>query len=259
MKVIAIANKKGGVGKTTTAVNLSCGLAKKGYRVLAIDLDQQGHLTKSFGFDVEKMGTVNTAFEWLMNSLPLDIVVQRKNNIDVVMADISLAALDAELQRKLKREYVLCREINKVFPNYDYVVIDCPPSLGNITINILTAADRVVIPFRPDFLSKDGVYALLETVKEIQEQEINARLKISGFLPTMVDKRCNNETSFMEANNLANQYGGVVFGEGIRLAKVLADAPGKGLSIFDYAPDSPAAQDYQAFIDKFLEIEGEKK
>lgn len=257
MKVIAIVNQKGGVGKTTTAVNLSCGLAKKGYRVLAIDLDQQGHLTKSLGLKVEN--NTNTAFEWLMNSLPLDIVIQRKNDIDIITADISLASLESELQKKLKREYVLCREINKLIADYDYVIIDSPPSIGIITINILTAADRVIIPFRPDFLSKDGVYRLLETIKEIREQEINSRLKMSGFLPTMVDKRCNNEASFEEANELAKQYGGIVFDDGIRLAKVLSDAPGKGLSIFDYDPKSPAAQDYQAFIDKFLEIEGERK
>lgn len=252
MKVIAILNQKGGVGKTTTAVNLSRGLAKEGNKVLAIDLDQQGHLTKSMGLKV----TGNTAAEWLINDLPLDIVVKSVNGIDVVTADITLANLALELQNKLlDREYVLDKAIKKAM-RYDYVIIDSPPSLGIITINILTAADKVIIPFRPDFLSKDGVRQLLDTMGQIQ-QRINPKLKLSGFLPTMVDKRCNNEASFAEARDLAAQYGGQVFGEGIRLASVLCKAPEQGLSIFDFKPNSDAAKDYQAFIDEF--VKGESK
>ncbi|MCM1404656.1 MAG: AAA family ATPase [Prevotella sp.] len=252
MKVIAIVNQKGGVGKTTTAVNLSCGLANQGYKVLAIDLDQQGHLTKSLGLAANG----NTAAEWLMNDLPLDIVVKPVNGIDVVTADITLANLVLELQNMLfEREYVLDKAIKKA-TRYDYVIIDSPPSLGIITINILTAADKVIIPFRPDFLSKDGVHQLLDTMGQIQ-QRINPKLKLSGFLPTMVDKRCNNEASFAEARDLAAQYGGQVFGEGIRLASVLCKAPEQGLSIFDFKPNSDAAKDYQAFIDEFLK--GESK
>ena len=252
MKVIAILNQKGGVGKTTTAVNLSCGLAKQGYKVLAIDLDQQGHLTKSMGLTV----TGNTAAEWLINDLPLDIVVKPVNGIDVITADITLANLALELQNKLlDREYVLDKAIKKA-TCYDYVIIDSPPSLGIITINILTAADKVIIPFRPDFLSKDGVRQLLDTMEQIQ-QRINPKLKLSGFLPTMVDKRCNNEASFAEARDLVAQHGGQVFGEGIRLASVLCKAPEQGLSIFDFKPNSDAAKDYQAFIDEF--IKGESK
>lgn len=253
MKVIAIVNQKGGVGKTTTAVNLSCGLAKRGYRVLAIDLDQQGHLTKSMGLKVSG----NTALEWLTNNLPLDIVVEPANGVDVVTADISLANLELELQRKLlDREYVLGKALTKA-SEYDFVIIDSPPSFGIITINILTAADRVIIPFRPDFLSKDGVRKLLDTVEQIQ-QRINPKLKLAGFLPTLVDKRCNNAASFAEARELATQYGGQVFGEGIRLASVLCKAPERGLSIFDFKPNSDAATDYQNFINAFLEGENNK-
>lgn len=275
MKVIAIVNQKGGVGKTTTTVNLARGLALKGYRVLAIDLDQQGHLTKSLGLSASG----NTALEWLTNDLPLSIVTQKaskapiwysqkwmpllpkmvKHDIDVVTANISLANLELELQRKLlDREYVLGKAISKVADCYDYVIVDSPPSFSIITINILTAADRVVIPFRPDFLSKDGVHQLLETMEQIKER-INPKLKLSGFLPTMVDKRCNNAASFEEAKELTTQYGGIVFDEGIRLASVLCKAPELGMSIFDYEPKSAAAQDYQAFVDKFLEIEGDSK
>ncbi|MCM1404628.1 MAG: AAA family ATPase [Prevotella sp.] len=252
MKVIAIVNQKGGVGKTTTAVNLSCGLAKRGYRVLAIDLDQQGHLTKSMGLSVNG----NTALEWLVNDLPLDIVVHKANGVDVVMADITLANLELDLQRKLlDREYVLGKALTKA-TDYDYVIIDSPPSFSIITINILTAADRVIVPFRPDYLSKDGVHKLLETTEQIQ-QRLNPKLKLAGFLPTLVDKRCNNQTSFAEAQALAERYGGRVFGEGIRLASVLCKAPEQGLSIFDFKPTSDAAKDYQTFIDEFLK--GESK
>ncbi len=255
MKVIAIVNQKGGVGKTTTTVNLARGLALKGYRVLAIDLDQQGHLTKSLGLTAEG----NTALEWLTNDLPLDIVVKKVSGIDVVTANIALANLELELQRKLlDREYVLGKAILKVADRYDYVIVDSPPGFGIIAINILTAADRVVIPFRPDFLSKDGVHKLLETMEQIKGR-INPKLKLSGFLPTMVDKRCNNAASFEEAKELTTQYGGIVFDEGIRLASVLCKAPEQGMSIFDYEPKSAAAQDYQAFVDKFLEIEGANK
>lgn len=252
MKVIAILNQKGGVGKTTTAVNLSCGLARKGYKVLAVDLDQQGHLTKSMGLTV----TNNAAGEWLMKGLLLENVVKTVNGIDVVTADIELANLELALQKELfEKEYVLGKAIKNAV-SYDYVIIDSPPSFGNIVINILTAADKVIIPFRPDFLSKDGVHKLLDTAKQIQKR-INPKLKISGFLPTMVDKRCNNEASFAEARDLAAQYGGQVFGEGIRLASVLCKAPEQGLSIFDFKPNSDAAKDYQAFIDEFLK--GESK
>ena len=255
MKVIAIVNQKGGVGKTTTTVNLARGLALKGYRVLAIDLDQQGHLTKSLGLTADG----NTALEWLTNNLPLDIVIKQTSNIDVVTANISLANLEMELQRKLlDREYVLGKAINKAVDYYDYVIIDSPPSFGIITINILTAADRVVIPFRPDFLSKDGVHKLLDTMEQIKTR-INPKLKLSGFLPTMVDKRCNNEASFVEAKELSKQYGGVVFDEGVRLASILCKAPEQGKSIFDFKPNCDAAKDYQLFIDKFLETEGEQK
>ena len=252
MKVIAIVNQKGGVGKTTTAVNLSCGLAREGYKVLAIDLDQQGHLTKSMG--ITEVG--NSAYEWLTNSLPLDIVVKSANRVDVVTADITLANLELDLQRKLlDREYVLGKALNKA-SDYDFVIIDSPPSFSIITINILTAADRVIVPFRPDFLSKDGVHKLLDTMEQIK-QRLNPKLKMAGFLPTLVDKRCNNRASFDEAKALAEQYGGRVFGEGIRLASALCKAPEQGLSIFDFKPNSDAAQDYQTFIDKFLE--GENK
>ncbi len=259
MKVIAIVNQKGGVGKTTTAVNLSCGLAKKGYRVLAIDLDQQGHLTKSLGIDVKEMGIVNTASKWLMNSLPLDDVIVTVHGIDVVPADITLASLELKLQQELiDREYTLGKEISKVADRYDYVIVDSSPSFNIITINILTAADRVILPLCPDFLSKDGGYKLLESIEQIQKR-INPKLKLTGFLPTLVDKRCNNAASFAEAEQLTKQYGGVVFGEGIRLASVLRKAPEHGMSIFDYDPNSAAAKDYQAFVDKFVEIEGEER
>lgn len=251
MRVIAIVNQKGGVGKTTTAVNLAWGLANKGYKVLAIDLDQQGHLTRSMG---AAAGT-NTALEWLVNELPLDIVkIPVSGGVDIVPADINLASLEPELQRMLLgRERVLDKAIHKT-ANYDFVIIDSPPSFGNITINILTAADRVLIPFRPDFLSKDGVRKLLDTVAQVKDA-INPKLKVSGFLPTMVDKRCNNTASFYEASILAKQFGGAVYGEGIRLAAVLTKAPEHGQSIYEFEPNSPAAKDYMQFVEEFLKGE----
>ena len=195
-KVIAITNQKGGVGKTTTTVNLGVGLAKDGHRVLLIDADPQGSLTVSLGIKDpdsldESLATVMTASIEDMQLPPETGIIQHEEGVDLMPSNIELSGIETGLFNTMSREFVLRNYINTVKHNYDFILVDCMPSLGMMTINALVASDSVIIPSQPNFLSTKGLNLLLRSISKVK-RSINPALRVDGILLTMVDSRTNN-------------------------------------------------------------------
>lgn len=237
-RVIAITNQKGGVGKTTTTVNLGVGLAKQGKRVLLIDADPQGSLTISLGErNPDQLSeTLSDVMECIINdkSLPENFGLLRSSEgVDLMPANIELSGTEVGLFNVMSREYVLKSYIDSVSKNYDYILIDCMPSLGMMTINALAAADRVIIPSQPSFLSTKGLNQLMHSVAKVKRQ-INPRLNIDGILLTMVDNRTNNAKAISTALRAAVSDRVRVFDTQIPFSVRAAESAQKGQSIFAY-------------------------
>ena len=195
-KVIAITNQKGGVGKTTTTVNLGVGLANEGYRVLLIDGDPQGSLTVSLGVKNpdELPVSLATVLQRVIDDRPIDGglgIIQHEEGVDLLPSNIELSGLEISLFNVMSREFILKGYVDEIRGNYDYILIDCMPSLGMMTVNSLVAADSVIIPSQPNFLSTKGLNLLMHSISKVKRQ-INPRLRIDGILLTMVDSRTNN-------------------------------------------------------------------
>lgn len=259
MRSIAIMNQKGGVGKTTTAVNISAALASCGQRVCLIDLDPQAHASLHFGLD-PRPGTPSV-YDVLVGDAPLaDVRQQVQENLWVVGSQLDLAAAELELAGVVGREVILRDKLSEDTAEFDYLFVDCPPSLGVLTLNALAAVEEVFIPLQPHFLALHGLSKLLETI-DLVARRINGKLKLSGVILCMYDgsTRLAVEVSqdvdafFRQAENRraswANAY---TFQTRIRRNVRLAEAPSFGQSIFQYAPTSNGAEDYRSLAQEIL-------
>lgn len=256
-KVIAIANQKGGVGKTSTAVNLGAGLVRQGYAVLAIDFDPQANLTMALGFkspdDMEY--TVSNVLAKAMDEEPIDPsegILTTDEGVDLMPSSIQLSRFELALVNEMNRESMLRQFVDAVKPNYDYILIDCAPSLNVLALNALTAADSVLIPTQPEFFSNAGLQMLLSTVSKVRKK-INPSLSIEGVLVTMMDKRPNFTKELV--SQLREAYGGAikVFDTEIPKSIRMTESNVNGKSVFGYDPKNPVGRAYEAFTKEVIE------
>lgn len=243
-KVIAISNHKGGVGKTTTAVNLGAGLAREGKKILLIDLDPQANLSHCYG--ITKSET--TIYDSLKDQKPVP-TVKVLENLEVSPSNLDLAGAEIELNSEAGREFLLKDILDPIKNNYDYVIIDCPPSLGLLTLNAFTAADEVIIPIQAHFLAIKGLAKIVEVINKIKKR-INPKLEITGVVITLYDKRKVLHRDIEETINA--YFGSKVYNTKIRQNIALAEAPARGLDIFRYDISSTGADDYYELTQEFL-------
>jgi chromosome partitioning protein len=245
-EVFVFANQKGGVAKTTTTLNLAVAFAESGYRVLCIDLDPQGNLTMSQGIDPDKVE--KSLYDVLVNDMPIsEIIVKRE--IDIAVASIDLAGAEIAMSTKIGRERSLEKALKEVHGDYDFVCIDTPPSLGLLTINALTAANKVIVPVQCEYLSMRGLVQLQNTLRMIQEN-LNPDVRIEGILPTMLDSRTIHAKEAVEI--LEENFGDLVFRSRIKKAIKFAEAPVKGASVLKYDSASSAANYYRELAKEVL-------
>jgi chromosome partitioning protein len=245
-KVIAFANQKGGVAKTTTALNLAVAFKESGHRVLCVDMDPQGNLTMSQGVDPDKVE--KSMFDVLVHHIPItEIIVQRE--IDIAVASIDLAGAEIAMSTQIGRERSLQKAIDEVRDDYDFVCIDTPPSLGLLTVNALTAANKVIVPVQCEYLSMRGLVQLQNTLTMIREN-LNPGVEIEGILPTMLDSRTVHAKEAVEI--LEENFGELVFKSRIRKAIKFAEAPVRGTSVLKYDPTGKAASAYRDLAKEVL-------
>lgn len=245
-KVIAFANQKGGVAKTTTTLNLAAAFAEEGHRVLCIDMDPQGNLTMSQGIDPDSLE--KSMYDVLVHDVSIREVI-RKREIDIACASIDLAGAEIAMSTKIGRERSLDKALRPIAEDYDFVCIDTPPSLGLLTINALTAADKVIVPVQCEYLSMRGLIQLQNTLSMIREN-LNPDVEIAGILPTMVDSRTLHAKEAIQI--LEENFGDRVYGARIRKTIRFAEAPVKGMSVLKYDPTGTAADAYRQLAKEVL-------
>jgi len=247
MPTIAVINQKGGVGKTTTVANLGAGLARLKKRVLLVDLDPQAHLTCCLGLNTHELD--RTIYEMLKGKASLDETYVERDGIHLLPSSLDLSGAEVEFAVEAGREFLLKESLTSI-KQYDFVLLDCPPSLGLLSLNALTAADEVYIALQTEFLALQGLSKLLETIEKIK-QRLNPALEITGIIATRYDGRkvLNQEV----AGKIQEHFGSKVFKTFIRDNISLAEAPSFGKNIFEYKPDSRGALDYMALSREILE------
>ena len=248
-RIIAVANQKGGVGKTTTSINLSACLAALGKKVLAIDMDPQGNMTSGLGID--KNEVEYSVYDLILGETGIEQVICKESieNLDILPSNINLSAAEIELIGVEDKEYIIHNEVEKVRDNYDFIVIDCPPSLNTLTINAMTTADSVLVPIQCEYYALEGLSQLIHTIELVKER-LNPNLDIEGVVFTMYDARTNLSLQVVEnvKDNLNQTIYKTIIPRNIRLA----EAPSHGLPINLYDPKSAGAESYMLLAEEVI-------
>lgn len=248
-RIIAIANQKGGVGKTTTAINLSSCLAEAGQKVLTVDIDPQGNTSSGLG--VDKNALENTVYELVIGDCTMEecLIKNQLENLDIIPSNVNLSGAEIELIGLDKKEYILKHEIGKIKDNYDFVVIDCPPSLNMLTINAMTTADTVLVPIQCEYYALEGLSQLLHTINLVK-QRLNPNLEIEGVVFTMYDARTNLSLQVVEnvKSNLKQTIYKTIIPRNVRLA----EAPSHGMPINLYDSKSAGAESYRLLAEEVI-------
>ncbi len=251
-RIIAIANQKGGVGKTTTAINLSASLAEKGRKVLAIDMDPQGNMSSGLGLD--KNSIDGTIYDMIIGESDVEEVIHKNTieNLDILPSNVDLSAVEIEMIDVENKEFVVRNAIQKIRDNYDYVIIDCPPSLSLLTVNAMTTADSVLVPIQCEYYALEGLSQLIHTV-ELVKDRLNPVLEIEGVVFTMYDARTNLSLQVVEnvKDNLEQNIYKTIIPRNIRLA----EAPSFGTPINQYDPRSAGAESYMRLAEEVISRE----
>ena len=251
-KIIAVFNQKGGVGKTTTNVNLTASLGSMGKKILVLDLDPQGNTTSGYGID--KQSVERTIYDVIIEGVDINetILNTEFENIDIVASDTDLAGCEIELTSRDSREYILKNSLDKVRDNYDYIFIDCPPSLGMLTINSLTAVDSVLIPIQCEYYALEGVSQLMGTIKLVKSR-LNPSLDIQGVVLSMFDGRAN--LSIQVVDEVKRYFKGSVYTTLIPRNVRLAEAPSNGKPVIYYDSKCKGAVAYMELAEEFIDLE----
>jgi chromosome partitioning protein len=244
MKTISIMNHKGGTGKTTSSINIGAGLAKKGLKVLLLDIDSQANLTEGLGKGDPEL----SIYDSIRENKKLQIL-NVTENLDLVPSSIDLLGAEMEIVSKIGREQILHKLLKPIRSEYDYIIIDCPPSVGLLTVNAMVASDTILLPLQGEYFAYKGVDRLLGIVQEVREN-LNEKLEIGGVFITQINPNRILTKTIVE--KLTEDLQDKVFNTKIRINVALAEAQLQGQTIFDYAPDSNGAKDYEMLVDEIL-------
>ncbi len=249
-RIIAIANQKGGVGKTTTTINLSASLAEMGKKVLTVDMDPQGNTTSGLGVDKDECE--DTVYQLILKecSVTETLIHTQFENLDLIPSNVNLAGAEIELLNVNDKEFILRNEIDYIREDYDFILIDCPPSLNMLTVNAMTTADTILVPIQCEYYALEGLSQLMYTI-ELVQQRLNPRLRMEGIVFTMYDARTNLSLQVVEnvKNNLDTTIYKTIIPRNVRLA----EAPSHGLPINEYDPKSTGAESYRTLAKEVIE------